>query len=406
MNLISSFSFRKTIAIGFAAAALWLQPSAAADRTIKIGGMGAKSGILSPFGDNSEAAMRAASSLINRAGGVRLGDGTRARIEIEYRDDRCDAETGVETLGSYAEGDWLAVVGTTCSSVLKPVFESLQQRAGDANDKGHKIPIFADVAMRKGLAGLSDWAFRNIPDEIEMYDALWAWMKKQNGELKTIYGGVEENFVHSNQTWYNIIKERAAANGFEVKGEAQWLVDDVDFVDRVRELASVNADIVVISAHPFTACGVLKEMERQNYNPPAIIGLTSLTTPQLLETCGKQASGMIVPTSFAPINDIARAAAAATAQFAGYADLHSMAAWENIYAIKQVIESEAVMARADTVQEDREKIRRGLQKLTTMDGLLGPIARTQTGESTKDFVFVEANTTGWKVLDDDGVIKK
>lgn len=385
--------------VGLAAAMLCAQPVWSADRVVKIGGFGAKSGVLKPFGDNSEAAMRAAGSLINRAGGVRLADGTRARIEIEYRDDRCDSELGVATLGSFAEEDWLAVIGTTCSSVLKPVFESLQKQAGDDSDTGHRIPVFADVAMRKGLAGISDWAFRNIPDEIQMYDALWAWMRQENAELKTVYAGVEENFVHSNQTWYNIIKERAALAGYEVKGQAKWLVDDVDFVEQVKEMAAVNADIVVISAHPFSACGVLREMERQNYNPPAVIGLTSLTTPQLIDDCGAQAAGMIVPTSFAPINDIARAAAAATAQFGGYADLHSMAAWENMYAIKQAIENEGVEAKPETVAEDREKIRRGIQKLNLVDGLLGPIARTNEGESDKDFVLVKAMTDGWEVIE-------
>ena len=35
-----------------------------------------------------------------------------------------------------------------------------------------------------------------------------------------------------------------------------------------------NPDIVAISAHPFTTCGVLKEMERQGVKPKLLIGLT------------------------------------------------------------------------------------------------------------------------------------
>jgi branched-chain amino acid transport system substrate-binding protein len=387
------------MAIGIVVAASMAQPACAEDRVVKIGGFGAKSGVLRPFGDNSEAAMLAAAALINRAGGVKLADGVRAKMVVEYRDDKCDPGQGVAILKSYADSDWLATIGTTCSSVLEPVFKSLQRRVNDGSDQGVKIPIFADVAMKTGLADISQWSFRNIPDEVQMYDALWQWMKTNNPELKTVYGGVEENFVHSKQTWYNIIKERAKLAGYEVKGESKWLVDDVDFVAKVEEIKASNADIVVISAHPFTACGVLREMERVGVKPRAIVGLTSVTTPETLEKCGQQATGMIVPTSFAPINDKAVAAAAATAKFHGYADLHSMAAWENIFALKQVIESEGVLAKPDTVQQDREKIRSGLEKLTSMDGLLGTIGRTPERESKKKFVLVEAKNGAWTVIE-------
>ena len=255
------------LAIGIVVAASMAQPACAEDRVVKIGGFGAKSGVLRPFGDNSEAAMLAAAALINRAGGVKLADGVKAKMVVEYRDDKCDPVQGVAVLKSYADSDWLATIGTTCSSVLEPVFKSLQRRVEDSADQGVRIPIFADVAMKTGLADISQWSFRNIPDEVQMYDALWQWMKTNNPQLKTVYGGVEENFVHSKQTWYNIIKERAKLAGYEVKGESKWLVDDVNFAAKVEEIKASNSDIVVISAHPFTACGVLREMERAGVKP-------------------------------------------------------------------------------------------------------------------------------------------
>jgi branched-chain amino acid transport system substrate-binding protein len=387
------------MAVGVFVSGLMAQSAVAQDRVIKIGGFGAKSGVLRPFGDNSEAAMLAAAAIINRAGGVRLADGVKVKMVVEYRDDKCDPNQGVAILKSYADSDWLATIGTTCSSVLEPVFKSLQRRVEDSTDQGAKIPIFADVAMKTGLAQISEWSFRNIPDEVQMYDALWQWMKVTHPELKTVYGGVEENFVHSKQTWYNIIKERAKLAGYDVRGESKWLVDDVNFAAKVEEIKASDADIVVISAHPFTACGVLREMERTGVKPRAIVGLTSVTTPETLEKCGPQANGMIVPTSFAPINDKAIVAAEATAKLGGYADLHSMAAWENIFALKQVIESEDILAKPESVQQDREKIRGGLEKLTSMDGLLGVIGRIPNRESNKKFVLVEAKNGAWSVIE-------
>ena len=60
----------------------------AQERTVKITGFGAKSGVVRVFGVNSEAAMKAAAEEINKAGGVTLGDGTKAKLSVEFLDDR------------------------------------------------------------------------------------------------------------------------------------------------------------------------------------------------------------------------------------------------------------------------------------------------------------------------------
>ena len=54
----------------------------AQERTVKITGFGAKSGVVRVFGVNSEAAMKAAAEEINKAGGVTLGDGTKAKLAV------------------------------------------------------------------------------------------------------------------------------------------------------------------------------------------------------------------------------------------------------------------------------------------------------------------------------------
>jgi len=373
-------------------------PAFSEERVVKIAGMGAESGVLRPFGVNSEAAMRAAADAINTSGGVRLAGGVTGKIVVDYFDDRCNPQEGIATARKIASDEWLAVIGTTCSSVLEPIFGALQKKAGDASDMGIAIPIFADVAMKTGLAQVSDWSFRNIPDEVKMYDTLWAWVKANHSDAHTVYGGVEENFVHSRQTWYDIIKESAKRAGYDVRGEAKWLVDDTNFAAQVSEMKRIGADVVAISAHPFTACGVLREMERQGVKPKVLVGLTSVTSPEALKMCGKQAEGMLVPTSFAVCNPDAAAAARATAEYHGYADLHSMAAWENMFALKRVIEVSGVVAHADTVSADRERIRAGLANLTQIDGLLGSIGRTAGHESVKPFVLVKATDSAWQII--------
>jgi branched-chain amino acid transport system substrate-binding protein len=391
----------KTLALAVTAAlaslALGLPGGAAAqERTVKIAGMGAKSGVVRSFGVNSEAAMLAAADEINKAGGVKLGDGARGRIAVEFFDDRCTAEEGISVTRRIASADFLVIVGPTCSNVAEPQFGILQKKAGDASDSGLQMPIFTDVAIKGGLAKISEWAFRNVPSEATMYSSLFNHVRTEFPEVKTVYGGVEEDFAHSRATWYAVMKDRAAANGFKVLGESKWLLNDTNFATQVREMKKANADAIAISAHPFTTCGVLKEMQRQGVKPKLLIGLTSSSSLETLEGCAKQAEGMIIPTSFAPVNPKALAAAKSTAKFKGNADLHSMAAWENMFILKDVMESEKVLARPDSVQADRRRIRDGLAKLNTTEGLLGTTKRIER-EAEKPYVFVRAKNGQWAV---------
>jgi branched-chain amino acid transport system substrate-binding protein len=256
--------------------------------------------------------------------------------------------------------------------------------------------VFTDVAIKGGLAKISEWAFRNVPSEMTMYSSLFNHVRTAFPEAKTVYGGVEEDFAHSRALWYAVMKDRAGVNGFKVLGESKWLLNDTSFSTQVREMKKANADVVAISAHPFTTCGVLKEMQRQGVKPKVLIGLDSSSSLETLEGCAKQAEGMIIPTSYAPVTPKAIAAAKATAKFKGSADLHSMAAWENVFILKDVMESEKILAKPDTVQADRRKIRDGLAKLTATEGLLGTTKRADR-EAEKPFVFVRAKNGQWAV---------
>ncbi len=384
------------VAIGMATAAS--APSVAQEREVRLTGFGALSGVVRIFGVNGKASLEAAADVVNKSGGVKLGDGTKGKIVIDYMDDRCNAEEGISVVRRMASTSSLVGIGPSCSNVAEPLFGVLQKKVGDAGDSGLQFPIFTDVAIKGGLAKISEWAFRNTPDESAMYRELFQWLKKTRPELKTIFGGVEEDFAHSRATWYAVMKEVAAKEGFEIKGEAKWLLADTNFTNQAREARRAAADIMVVSAHPFTTCGMLKEMARQGVKPKILVGLTSSSSLETLQGCAKEAETIIIPTSFAPVTPEAEVAAANAAKFNGSLDLHSAAAYENVMILKQVIESEGVMAKPDTLQADRAKIRAGLAKLKETTGLLGITKRTPDREAIKPFLFVHAKGGKWEVL--------
>ena len=381
------------IAVALAAGSAYAQ-----EKTLKIAGFGAKSGVVRSFGINSEAALTAAADVINKQGGVKLADGSSAKLVVEFYDDRCSAEEGISVIRRIYGTDAVVAVGPTCSNVAEPLFGILQKKVEDKGDSGLQMPVFTDVAIKVGLARISEWAFRNVPNEMTMYSSLFYWLKTKHPDTQTVYGGVEEDFAHSRASWYAVMKDRAEANGYKVVGNSKWLVNDSNFATQVREMKNANADIVAISAHPFTTCGVLKEMQRQGVKPKVLVGLTSSSSLETLQGCAKQAEGIIIPTSFAPVTKEGKAAAETTAKFKGAADLHSMAAWENVFILKQVMESEKISGDRNQLQADRRKIRDGLAKLKQTQGLLGVTKRTEDREADKPYLFVQAKGGNWVVL--------
>ena len=370
------------------------------DREVHIAGFGAKSGVVRSFGVNTEGVMRAAADKINAGGGVKLGDGKMGKMVVTFYDDRCRAEEGISVIRRIAGGRAIVAIGPTCSNVAEPLFGILQKRVDDKGDSGLQFPIFTDTAIKGGLAKISEWAFRNVPNESQMYKELFKWVAKKWPNLKTVYGGVEEDFAHSRFTWYKVMDKQAKAAGFKILGRAKWLLADTNFTTQVRQMKKAKADIIAISSHPFTTCGLLKEMRRQRVKYKLLIGLTSSSSMETLQGCARHAKGIIIPTSFAPVTKAAKEAAAGAAKYKANADLHSAAAWENMMILKKVIEMKGVMGKADTVKADRRKIRDGLASLKTTTGLMGSIKRHKSGEATKPFVYVHAQGKQWKILHD------
>ncbi len=389
------------VAVAFATSLGAAGTAVAQDKTVNIAGFGAKSGVLRLFGVNSEAAIKAALIEVNNAGGVKLADGSKAKLVLsDWLDDRCNAEEGIAVIRRLVGTDNLIAIGPTCSNVAEPLYGTLQKKVDDKSDTGMQFPVIADVAIKSDLARISEWAFRNVPSEMNMYQSLYYWLKTNRPELKTIYGGVEEDFAHSRASWHVVMKSRAEVNGYQIVGHSKWLLNDTNFSTQVREIKKANPDILSVAAHPFTTCGLLKEMQRQGVKPKLIVGLTSTSSLETMQGCPKQAEGMIIPTSFAPVGKEALYAAQQTAKQKGAADLHSMAAYENVFIIKEAIEKAGISGKKDaaSVQADRRKLRDAMASLKTTKGLLGVSKRTEDREADKPFVFVHAKGGNWVVL--------
>ena len=387
-----------TLLIAPLVASLTWAPAAAQDRVIKIAGVGAMTGVIRGFGINSKAVLDMAVDEMNAAGGIRLKDGSRAKIVTTFQDERCNAEEGISVVRKLASEDWLVLIGPTCSNVAEPLFGILQQKVGAAGDSGLQFPIFTDTAIKPGLAKISEWSFRNVPHEPTMYNHLFKWLKEKYPDARTVAGGVESDFAHSNSN-SGTMDAAAKAAGFEVLGWEKWLLTDTEFSTQVGKWRRSKPDVIAISSHPFTLCGTLREMKRQGVKPKLLVGLTSSATLETMVGCGPEAEGLIIPTGFAPVTPEAKRVAKIVAErYKGNVDLHSAAVYENIQVLKMVIETSGVEAKPTTVQSDRRKIRDGLAQVKEFDGLLGKVKRLDDRESQKPYVFAIAKNSDWAVL--------
>ncbi len=185
----------------------------AAERVVHLAGWGAKSGVLRSFGVNSEAVYHAAIKEVNDAGGIKMGDGTMAKMELAYYDSACNAEQGIAVARKVASTTQALIgFGPTCSGVAAASFGIFQKKVDDPSDSGLQFPILTDTAVRNGLAKISQWTFRNTPNEPDMYDKLFAWVRKNH--------------------------------------------NDTNFSVQARKFKKSQADLLIVSSHPFTTCGL------------------------------------------------------------------------------------------------------------------------------------------------------
>jgi branched-chain amino acid transport system substrate-binding protein len=394
---------KQKIALGaFAVCSIGMAWAAVAEpaqrRPIKIAAFGTLTGPVKSFGTNSRAALQAAVGTIDAAGGVKLKDGSIGYFDVTYTDDHCQPDDAIGIIRQAAASDALVGIGPSCSSVAEPLYGTLQRHVNDPADQGLQFPIFTDGATKADLTKISEWAFRNAPNEGDMYKTLWKWVSKSHPGLKTVYAGEEADFAHSHSTWDKIIKVEAEAVGLKVIGIVGWSINDSAFAEQAKAIAAANADVVVISAHAPSTCGVLTELARLKYRPKLLVGLTSSSTPETLKLCGAAAEGLLVPTSFIATTPATIDEALAVSRCGGIADLHGMAAWEILYAIKEMVERQGIVPTSTSVQADRRKLRDGLAQTGTMRGLLGRILRRPDRESLKPFVLVQVKGAEWKVV--------
>ncbi len=381
-------------------AALPSPATAAETVAIRLGGFWVQSGIFKSFGNNSKAVYQAYVGDLESRGGIKLKDGRIGKIETNFYDSACNAEQALAVVRKMATQDKLLLaVGPSCSGALEPVFGIMQKKLDDASDTGLQFMVFSDTSAKPGLGKISPWGFRASPDEAAMYLDV---MKHLNAiGVKTVAFGFEDDFAHSTAT-FKVMRKHAKANGLKVVTEQGWHNTDTEFSTQARKIRNAKADAVVLSAHPFTTCGFLREAKRQKIKAKVFIGLTSSSSMETLQGCPKEAKGLIIPTAFAPVNDEARRIAGLVTAKGGSMDIHSAAVWEVMTVLEDAMENTDLGLTPATLAADRRKIRDYVATVGKWKGLLGTITSkgkpgVHDGDVSKPWLLAQADGAKWAI---------
>ena len=372
--------------------------------TLRIGGMWALSGPAAYIGSSSNGLSSLAVDEINEAGGISI-QGKRVKLAKYVYDDACKAEEGLTVVRRLADADKvLFSLGPTCSNVAEPVFGILQKRLGDPTDTGIQFLFFTDTAIKFGLAKISPWAFRNVGNEPAMFDLTFKLVKEKFPDLKTVAVAYESDFAHSVSTWKGAVKPAVEKYGYQVLDIVEWRFEDTEFGAQVTKLRKANPDILIMLSHTFTTCGSVKELKRQKVKYKLLVGITSTANTETMTGCGKAVEGLIIPTNFAAINPKAKQVAEkAWTKYKADSNLHSVPAYENIYAIKGIVEKAGIKNRPETLLQDRRQVRDALAKLGTFQGLIGPIKMNGDDDPVKPrdvdkaIILVQAKGGQWTI---------
>jgi branched-chain amino acid transport system substrate-binding protein len=337
---------------------------------------------------------------------VRIG-GKQVKMQLFAYDEACKPELGMALLNRLADEDKvLFTLGPTCSGTAEPMFNTLQKRLDDPNDKGRQFMFFTDTASKFGLAKISPWVFRNTVDEPAMYELIAKHLQQTRPELKTVAVAWEPDFAHSASTW-SIIKSAFGKNPhYKITEVVEWSWLATDFNAQVRKLAAANADIYVTLTHEPTTCASFKELQKQGVKPKAIVAISSLAGGTLIVGCPDLAEGTIVPTNFAPVTPRAiELEKKAWDLYKAESNLdRSHTAYEIIYLVKDIVEKLDIKNTQESLADDRRKLRDALAKVRSFEGMIGTIKinpedhPTKPREAEKELFLLHVKGGNWTTL--------
>lgn len=341
-----------------------------AGREVRIGLMVPLTGTGAEWGQNARIASDIAVEEINAAGGI---GGLPVRL-VTYDYETKESE-GISVINRLVSRDRvLAVSGPCFSSVVEVVFPQLDRL---------QIPVNSYCSAKPGLGALSKWGFRNsLTSDKQLAPVVARWVEEYDIKKVVIIHDLEDAVSKAEGTI--VLPPLLEEHGVEILDYLTYRTRDTDYSAQITSAKALNPDGVALGSCYQQAAGIVKEMRRQGMQQP-IIGGSCVGASGFISIGGEATEGSYVSTAAwvddprpevrALVEEISKRNGGAPVPFSG------PRAYDNIYQLKQIIETSGVTNRPEDLSADRARIRDGWAAMRNFDGLSGETSYDEHGDA-------------------------
>jgi branched-chain amino acid transport system substrate-binding protein len=257
-----------------------------AQETIKIGWIGALSGVLAPYGLDHKRGVEFAVSQINDAGGI---DGKK--LDVIYVDSRFDTAFAVQSVQRFALQDKVVAVIGDISSALTVAEVPITQR--------FSIPQVAGLAGTPKITAMgSQFIFRPYASVTLTYGTLAPYAVDKLGMTRFA------TIAYDDEGGLSSIQ--AFKDGLAKSGKGQIVasevvpVDTKEFRAAIEKLRQENPEALVIAAAAPISGLIAKQVREAGWNIRLLGHGGYQGVPEFEKVAGPAAEGMIIATTYAP----------------------------------------------------------------------------------------------------------
>ncbi|HXH84431.1 MAG TPA: ABC transporter substrate-binding protein [Candidatus Tectomicrobia bacterium] len=346
------------VAVGLLAPAV---PAARlAGKAVKLGAIYSITGKGAEWGEHSKIATEIAVEEINRAGGI-----GGVPLEVIIHDTGTEVGPAISLARKLIlEDKVLAILGPCFSSefeALAPLLDRL------------KTMIVSQCSAKPGISALSKWAFRNtLTSDKQLEPAVKIW--KDRYGVKTAAILYDSADAVSSAEGDKVLPALLARHGIEVKEKLTYQTKDIDFSAQITKIKAANVDGIALGACYQQAANIVREARKQGMKQPFLASACT-GSPEFAKLTGKDGEGSIIGSAGWP-DDPKPKTAAFLKKFMERSggrkpNYGGMRAYDNVYIMKHVIETEGVTNDPAQLEADRDRIRIGWTKVKDFDGITG-----------------------------------
>jgi branched-chain amino acid transport system substrate-binding protein len=269
-----------------ASASTSIPKRAVAEEPIKIGWIGALSGVLAPYGLENKRGVEFAVEQINKAGGVK-----GRQLEVTYVDSKFDSGFAVQAVQRFAMQDRVVAVLGDISSALTVAEVPVTARLG--------VPQLASLAGTPKITTMgSKFIFRPYPSVLLTYTAIASYaVEKLKLKRFATLAYNDEGGLSSVQAFKDSI---ASKPGAAVVASEVVPVETKEFKGLLNKMREANPDALVIAAAAPVSGLIVRQAREIGWNVQLLGHGGYQAVQEFRDVAGPAADGMVLATTYAP----------------------------------------------------------------------------------------------------------